>query len=624
MKVALRKFLKYFVKTAIFFLVVLLLFLGSLFFREQKLPRFAIDRLVDEFSNEQIEFTCDGAFFGFRHGIRISGIQIFDKTNADFRKKPIASIRNAHYDFFRRQLWLYALKYDRLPESYYQTESTFSTPSPIDFEVPDLEGFSFILEFPEILGLTPHRVFGNISASKTSKKITVDNIEILLSGQDSDTVLRGFATMDLKTQKIKSHLRGDATQRQIRPFLEVLDIQCSLPYIDAFTDIVVPVEAEADFDISLYPGDIAILLDLTVPKMGKYNSVPMSYAKGSIDFHSKVDEDNRRVAVKVTLPSAVDNQGRRLDGWIAIDDFSDRYKIHYDVKTSLKFEDALKIADFIDPSLLDFVIFDDSPTISVYGVSGTSAEDLALNNIKGEFNAQSGVVDGFKFANVKGDYSFNGDIFNIKAEMTGVKGGKAKVNSTVYCERFEEDRAHFSLIGSYRDGSLEELAQALSFDLGQRQGAVDIDIDISGPIASNFWTKVNGKGSMKISNGHLARMKLFAGLTELLADRIPGVSFLVDQTQASADFCFTNGVFKTNNLYIEGGLVSIKGWGSYDIAEDNLDFTSRVQFMKKESVAGKIIHPLTYPFTKMLLEFKVTGSIDNPKWEYIQITDRIF
>jgi len=30
-----------------------------------------------------------------------------------------------------------------------------------------------------------------------------------------------------------------------------------------------------------------------------------------------------------------------------------------------------------------------------------------------------------------------------------------------------------------------------------------------------------------------------------------------------------------------------------------------------------------FPFTKLLLEFKVTGSVDDPKWSYISVLDRI-
>lgn len=621
---ALKKILGYFIKTALSLFIVVALFLASLFFREQKLPHFAVERLTERLSTDRLEIACDDVFFGFRHGFRVSGVRIYDKSDPDFRRKPIASIRNVHYDFIRRRLWACGLKYDRLPEGYYGGETSFSPPASVDFGIPDIKGVEAVIESSEILGLTPDRVRADIYASSADRRVLLDNIVIMLPGKDSDTVLRGYAELNLRTQKIKSSLDGTATQRQIRPFLQVLEIQCALPYMDAFTDIVVPVEAHADFDVDIYSGDIGILLDLAVPKMGKYNSVPMAYAKGGIKFHSKADEDGRRVSVKVVLPSAEDNDGRRLSGWIAIDDFSDKFKIRYDVKTGLRFDDALKIADFMDPAMLDFIKFEDAPAITVKGVSGTSVEHLSLNDIQGEISAAGGVLDGFKFSSVNGVYSFKEDIFAINAELTGIRGGKAKFESTVFCEKFNENSAHFALKGTYRDGSLEELAEALSFDLGQRQGEIDIDLDITGDIVSNLWETVDGNGSVRISNGRLARMKLFSGLTELMAERVPGVSFLVDQTQASADFTFTNGVFRTENLYIEGGLVSVKGWGSYDIARDNLDFVARVQFMKKESIAGKILHPLTYPITKLLLEFRVLGPLDNPNWEYIQITDRIF
>ena len=46
--------------------------------------------------------------------------------------------------------------------------------------------------------------------------------------------------------------------------------------------------------------------------------------------------------------------------------------------------------------------------------------------------------------------------------------------------------------------------------------------------------------------------------------------------------------------------------------------------MKKESLVGKIVHPVTLPFTKLLLEFKVNGPLDDPQWKYVKILDRIF
>ena len=140
---------------------------------------------------------------------------------------------------------------------------------------------------------------------------------------------------------------------------------------------------------------------------------------------------------------------------------------------------------------------------------------------------------------------------------------------------------------------------------------------------TNNYELLNGKGRLAVKNGHLMRMKGFNGLIEQLADRAPGVSWFTDVTQGSCDYVIENGVLKSDNIYIEGSVFSIKMYGQLDTVRDQLDFTARVQFTKKDSFAGKILHPLAWPFTKLLLEFKLSGSADNPKWEYISVIDRV-
>lgn len=55
-----------------------------------------------------------------------------------------------------------------------------------------------------------------------------------------------------------------------------------------------------------------------------------------------------------------------------------------------------------------------------------------------------------------------------------------------------------------------------------------------------------------------------------------------------------------------------------------LDFTVRVTLLKNESLLGKfLIRPILWPFSKLLMEFKVTGGLDAPRWEYISLLDRI-
>ena len=102
----------------------------------------------------------------------------------------------------------------------------------------------------------------------------------------------------------------------------------------------------------------------------------------------------------------------------------------------------------------------------------------------------------------------------------------------------------------------------------------------------------------------------------------PAVTWFTDSTQASCDYVIKNGVLRSDNIYIEGSLFSIKMYGSFDAVAGGMDFTVRVQFTKKDSMVGKVLHPLAWPFTKLLLEFRLRGSPDNPEWTYVSVVDR--
>ena len=49
----------------------------------------------------------------------------------------------------------------------------------------------------------------------------------------------------------------------------------------------------------------------------------------------------------------------------------------------------------------------------------------------------------------------------------------------------------------------------------------------------------------------------------------------------------------------------------------------RLPLHRNDSFLAKLVRPVTFPLTKLLLEFKVTGSVDEPEWNYISVIDRI-
>ena len=155
-------------------------------------------------------------------------------------------------------------------------------------------------------------------------------------------------------------------------------------------------------------------------------------------------------------------------------------------------------------------------------------------------------------------------------------------------------------------------------------GKSSCDIKFHFPRAmTNNYEVLNGEGHISVVDGQVMRMKGFRGLLALLAEKIPGVSWFTDSTRASCDYTIENGVVKSDNIYIEGSVFSIKMYGSFDAVNGVLDFTARVQFVQKDSIFGKILHPITWPFTKLLLEFRLAGTADDPEWSYISVIDRV-
>ena len=140
---------------------------------------------------------------------------------------------------------------------------------------------------------------------------------------------------------------------------------------------------------------------------------------------------------------------------------------------------------------------------------------------------------------------------------------------------------------------------------------------------TNNYELLNGYGHVEIHNGQLMRMKGFRGLLNAMPSIAPAISWFTDTTQATCDYVIENGIIKTDNAYIEGSTFSIKMYGQTDTLSGAMDYTVRVQFTKKDSIVGKVLHPLAWPFTKLLLEFRLTGTAEEPKWDYISVLDRV-
>ena len=218
-------------------------------------------------------------------------------------------------------------------------------------------------------------------------------------------------------------------------------------------------------------------------------------------------------------------------------------------------------------------------------------------------------------------------LFRSDASATAPHGGTVTGEGRISIPDFKQEKASFSVSVKSYGVSLTDFADIFKFDVGDKHGAIFGDVTLSGPLQTNISSRICGSGHIECRDGHLAQMKVFAGLTDYLAKHVPGIASFVNQSRGSLDFTITNGIFRTENIRIDGGFFSIQSAGTYDIPNDKLDFAARVTFTKNDGFFAKLATPITWPFanlTKMLLDFKIFGSLDNPEWKYNKsIMDRL-
>lgn len=621
MKSKIKRFFKVILKILKWCLLALAIFLASLFFREQKLPRAWVDSMMDRVSTEQLLVRCDSAALSWRDGLCFRGVRIYDLTRTN-EFSSVAGAQFVSFDPVRMRIRAVGARYPRLPDSYY-APGYEERNAPLNIDLPDVPNFKLVLENPSILGLEPLSVVADVDISRNL--ISFDEVHVEWPGRNRRVYEDGYFRIDLTEQRAHGEVHGFGTQPHIRPLMEILDIPKVMPYYDAFTEIYEPVAANGLFDVNLINNDFKMILDLR-PDMGRYNGVAMSRVEGKLNLDVATRGTNCNIRFKVDLPIALDTKGRRLSGSLGVNITNEFARLDFNAVSKLEFPDILNITDFISPETLDFIECETGPEITVEGHCGTCAKDSDWNDLRGCVRLWRGSAFGFKLRNLSFDYDFKGEDLNLtNVRATGKEGGSIAGEVKINMPGFDEDKMNFKAVCYHKNTTLNELADVFDLDLSGKDGIVNSEFELSGNLAKDkLFPSLNGRGKIKITDGHLLQMNLFAGLTKHLAEWVPGIDYIVNQSQASCDFTIENGIIKSDNIFIEGGLISIKGWGEYDIVNDKLDVIVRVQFLKNESFIGAIVHPITWPFTKSFLEFKATGSVRDPEWDYISLIDRVF
>ncbi len=618
-----------------------LLALAALFLFEQPVPDFLLRRITRSLSGTNYLVRANSATFRFSRGLKINNLRVFDRRKTAAQPVISASCVDLaldlrHFPWSRstmvKAVTITELKYPRLPDGYYIPDSIEfpgrpdfqEKDEPLVLDLPSLQPFQLTLVQPEILGVTPKKVVAD-SVSVTPGGIRMGGIHLDWPDVDAQLSLDGSFEFNLETQRVQGEVHGLARQHHIRPLLVALDITNSYAFIDSFTHVEKPVDAACAFDANLRNNDLHLRLGIH-PVDGRYNNVPFVKADGTIDLRVFVRDTYQNAHIVVGPVTANLTDGSTLSGTVVYENTNDvGYVSFNDVRSTTSLSNALAVAGVLNDGTLDCLSLATPPTITLNGRLAVDPAHASANRLDGTLAFGNGTFFSIPLTNAATAFHMRGtDVSFSNAHAAALHGGNVLGEGRISIPGFKQRNASFSLSvrsdpASTNGIALTDIADTLGLPVGDRHGTIFGDITLSGPLQTNLMDSVCVTGRVECCNGHLAQMAVFAGLTDYLAKSFEGIASVVNQSRGTMDFSLTNGLFRTDNIRVEGGFFTIQAAGKYDIPKDDLNFTARVTLTKNEGFFATLAKPITWSFgnlTKILFDFTIRGSIKKPEWTY--------
>ena len=627
-------------KISIFFLVVAVLLLFQLSRFEVRLPREAVERFTESVSSTNWLVRIDSVSFRFPKRVRLNGVRLLNRLKAE--SKPFLAIErvDVHLSLFRfpwrienlvKSVTVIRPKMPRLPDGYYIPDSIefpgsydfMETDAPVELDLPDFMPFRLSVVEPDILDLRARCVLVD-SVSSHDDVLRFSNIRVAFPDRDAKMEVTGDCEMNIPGQRIHGSVHGQARQPNIRPMLQALDITNCYQFIDAFTGVTTPVDAGCRFDVNLRNSDLRIFLDLH-PTGGAYRGVPLETAQGNVDVRVFVRDHYQNANITVGPIVAHIADGSTMTGAILYENTNDvGYVTFQNIHSTTSLSNALAVADVMNDGTLDCLQPETPPTITLNGILAVDPAHARTNHLDGTLAFDRGRFFGIPLRKARAAFQVRDEFVAFNDARSSLPhGGALTGTGLISFPGFDSERATFKVSVNGERLALEDVAAMLGVEPSDRHGYLSGHVELEAPLTTALVTRVNGKVNLKVEDGRLARLNLFAGLTDYLAQKVPGVSSLVDQSNAEMACVISNGVLHATKVDISGDVFAITGRGTYSIPDDHLDFTARVRLFRNDSIIGKIANPITWTFSKLLMEFKVYGPIDNPKWKYISVLERL-
>jgi hypothetical protein len=621
------KLLKFFghLLRLLFLIAALLTIIATalLYIAEHGIPTTIVKRFEEKISDEDVIIQIGRATFTFDSGLQLYDITAEPRKLAGEKFGTIEKIKIAlklspfiPHNQRIKSIHLSGVEMPRHPRRIFRKLAKMRGETPPHKQrrkLPPLTPFKLFIDDSCLIGL-------NVTAAEATvvlnePVICFNSALIKWQGNTPHRQITGRTEVDLKRNVISGTASGLAFQEDLEPFLHEMGARGAIREMARITAVEKAARANCSFAANIENGDFMIDIDIDVDRCC-YRNIPLDYAR----FNLTACETNGTMTVEINNLTSASTTGK-LEGDIFYDEADESVRVQG--TSTMDHKDVLTMINILTHGELNPLQPQNPPIVTVKGVAAVSTNSVVKHNLDGNVRIGTGVVFGLivQEANAKfkviGDHAYLKDVVGHTPTGGSLSGdAKFDINNTPELPPTINANVEFNAI------DLIDLAKIFSIT-NARIGECAGKLRLSGLLGTNQLHTINGAGSFDVKKGLLTRLPLFAGFTDYISRNIPGVDRVVDQSDCSLDFTIRNGILSSDNFLIEGDVFSIQGKGDYDIVSDDLDFTVHVALFRQKTFAGRIIRMVTFPFKKLLLEFKVYGSVEKPEWSYVNILEKI-
>ena len=255
--------------------------------------------------------------------------------------------------------------------------------------------------------------------------------------------------------------------------------------------------------------------------------------------------------------------------------------------------------------------FQDPPTVRVNGsipVPRADHPDLELEVAGGPFRYWH-----FNLPQIQCLISWHGDYLVLTNVQASFYGGNLAGNA--WFDFSPPKGANFKFQAQVMDANLRRLMADLVPETNKLEGILNGHWIVT-QANTEDWQSWHGRGDVQLHDGLIWSSPLFGIFTPVLNSISPGLGNS-RATDGTAMFTMTNSVMRTQDLEIRAPAVRLRYNGTVDF-EGRVNARMEANLFRDTWLVGRLFSMALFPITK-LFEYKVTGTLKNPKSEPLYI-----